>query len=185
MIELSSDVTVPIARPTSSAWQRGVLLVGVVCAGTAAFFHRAVFSDEIFISRDIQRVYYPLKSYWAERVSRGEIPDWFPYDGLGQPFFGMVISGGFHPTNLLYLLMPVEQALKWNVLLCYPVAFFGVYLFARHRALSAVEASLAGVLFAVNGYMVCITNNLLYLMAAATFPWALWAADRCLVRFSL
>src|SRR5439155_6620967 len=37
---------------------------------------------------------------------------------------------------------------------------------------------LAGVLYAFGGYLVSITNNLAYLMAAATFPAALWASDR-------
>ena len=49
------------------------------------------------------RVYYPLRQYWAERVSHLEFPFWYPYDGLGQSFVGMVVSGALHPTNLLYL----------------------------------------------------------------------------------
>lgn len=145
---------------------------------TVVFFYRAVFSSEIFVARDILRVYYPLRSYWAERVLRGEFPHWYPYDGLGQPFVGMVISGALHPSNLLYLVLPVESALKLNVLLCYPLAFAGAFLFARRWGAARSAAALAGTVFAFNGYMVSITNNLLYLEAAATFPWALWAADR-------
>src|SRR5439155_24100368 len=34
------------------------------------------------------------------------------------------------------------------------------------------------IAYAFSGYLVAITNNLLYLMAAATFPCALWAVDR-------
>src|SRR5216684_2494555 len=97
---------------------RGGLSVAAVLAAVIALFYRAALTDQIFFSRDIQRVYYPLKRYWADRILHGEFPQWFPYDGLGQPFVGMVISGAFHPSNLLYL------------------------------------------------------------MAAATLPWALWATDR-------
>ncbi|MBX5484681.1 MAG: YfhO family protein [Myxococcaceae bacterium] len=149
---------------------------------TVLFFYRAVFSAEVFISRDIQRVYYPLRTYWVDRVSRGEIPDWFPYDGFGQPFFGMVISGGFHPTNLLYLALPIAQAMKLNILICYPFAQIGTWLCARRWGAGWVAAAFAGIVFAFNGYMISITNNLLYLMAASTFPWAFWAADRYFVR---
>jgi len=154
------------------------LYAAAVFASVVVLFHRAAFTDQIFFSRDIQRVYYPLKRYWAERVLHGEFPQWFPYDALGQPFIGMVISGAFHPSNLLYLLLPLGTALKLNVLLCYPVAFFGAYFLARRCSLSAISSTLGAVLFAFNGYMISVTNNLLYLTAAATLPWALWAADR-------
>jgi hypothetical protein len=154
------------------------LSVSAVLAAVIALFYRVALTDQIFFSRDIQRVYYPLKRYWADRIGHGEFPQWFPYDGLGQPFVGMVISGAFHPSNLLYLSLPLGTALKLNVLLCYPVAFFGTYLFARRWSLSMVPCAVAAVLFSFNGYMISVTNNLLYLMAAATLPWALWAADR-------
>ncbi len=157
---------------------RGGLSVAAVLAAVIALFYRAALTDQIFFSRDIQRVYYPLKRYWADRILHGEFPQWFPYDGLGQPFVGMVISGAFHPSNLLYLSLPLGTALKLNVLLCYPVAFFGMYLFARRWSLSIVPCAVAAVLFTFNGYMISATNNLLYLMAAATLPWALWATDR-------
>lgn len=153
-------------------------LAFVSIGATALFFHRAVFTDQIFISRDIQRVYYPFRRYWTERVLAGEFPDWYPYDALGQPYVGMVISGAFHPTNLLGLFLSPGMAIKVNVLLCYPFAIAGTYLFARRLELPRAPALLSGMLYAFSGYMVAITNNLLYLMAAATFPWAFWAADR-------
>src|SRR5205814_461879 len=34
--------------------------------------------------------------------------------------------------------------------------------------------------YAFCGYSIGLSNNLLYLMAAATLPWALWSADRLL-----
>jgi membrane protein YfhO len=144
------------------------------------YFHRASFTDQIFIARDILRVYYPLKKYWAERVSQLQFPDWYPYDGLGQPFPGMLISGVFHPANLLYLLLPLGTALKLITLLSYVAALGGTYLFARLWRLERGPALLAGLTYALGGYMVGISNNLLYLMAASTFPWALWGAERFL-----
>jgi hypothetical protein len=155
--------------------------LGVVLTLVAApllFFHRATFSDEIFISRDILRVYYPLRQYWVERVSQLQFPDWYPYDALGQPYVGMVISGAFHPANLLYLVLPLGQALKAVTLLSYMVAMGGTYRFARLWSLGRGPALLAALTYGLCGYMVGISNNQLYLMAAATFPWALWAAER-------
>lgn len=157
-------------------------LVLAVLAGTVTFFHRALLTEEIFISRDMQRVYYPLRQFWVEQVLGGRFPLWYPYDGLGQPFVGMVISGAFHPSNLLYLVLPIEAALKLNVVVCFPLAFAGAFLLARRWTASLPAAVVAGLVFAFNGYMVSITNNLLYLMAAAQVPWALWAADHYFAR---
>ena len=99
-----------------------IVLFVVSVAATVGVFHRAVFGGGIFVARDILRVYYPLHQYWAARVSRGQFPSWYPYDGLGQPFPGMVISAVFHPANLLYLVLPLGWALTVNVLACFPAA---------------------------------------------------------------
>jgi len=166
----------------SARWRRFWLTTGVALAATTTFFHRAIFSAGIFTERDMLRVYYPLRQYWAERVSHLEFPFWYPYDGLGQPFLGMAISGALHPINLLYLALPIAWAIKVNVLVCFPAAFAGVWCLLRRFGLSPAASSLGGLLFAFNGYMVTISGNLLYLMAAASFPWAFWAADRFFAR---
>ncbi len=166
--------------PLSQQARTRLAVVAATFALPLLYFHRATFSDEIFISRDILRVYYPLKQYWVERVSQLQFPDWYPHDGLGQPFAGMLISGAFHPTNLLYLVLSLGTALKVTTLLAYVAALGGVYRFARLWGLGRGGALLAGVTYALGGYMVGISNNLLYLMAAATFPWALWGAERFL-----
>ncbi|HYO60092.1 YfhO family protein [Archangium sp.] len=166
--------------PLSQQTRTRLAVVATVFSLPFLYFHRAAFTDEIFIARDILRVYYPLKQYWAERVSQFQFPDWYPYDGLGQPYAGMLISGAFHPANLLYLLLPLGTALKAITLLSYVAALGGTWLFARLWGLGCGAALLAGLTYGLGGYMVGISNNLLYLMAAATFPWALWGAERFL-----
>jgi hypothetical protein len=183
----NSDVAAALATEgiefhLSARWRRFWLTAGLAVVASTVFFHRAVFSVGIFTARDMLRVYYPLRQYWAERVSHLEFPFWYPYDGMGQSFLGMTISGALHPTNLLYLALPIALAIKVNVLLCYPAAFAGVYRLLRRFGLSHAASTLGGLLFAFNGYMVTISSNLLYLMAAASFPWAFWGADRFFTR---
>ncbi|WNG20027.1 YfhO family protein [Cystobacter fuscus] len=163
-----------------SRLQSRLAMVAATLVLPLLYFHRATFSSDVFIARDILLVYYPLKQYWAERVSQGEFPAWYPYNGLGQPFAGMLISGVFHPTNVLYLLLPLGVALKLIALGSYVAALGGTYRFAREWGLERKPALLAGITYALGGYLVGISNNLLYLMAAATFPWALWGAERFL-----
>jgi len=162
--------------------RRAASVTGAVLLATVVFFHRALLGGEAFLGRDMLRVYQPLKSYWAQRLSSGSFPDWYPFDGLGQPFSGMLISGAFHPLNVGYLVLPLQAALTLNVLLCFPAAFFGVYALVRRFGAETPPAVLGGLLFAFSGHLVSSTNNLLYLMAAATVPWVLWSADRFLAR---
>jgi hypothetical protein len=149
-----------------------------LCVLGLAFFHRAVFTDKLFLARDVFRVSLPLNHYWATRVANGEFPDWFPFDGLGQPFVGMVISGAFHPSKLLYLVLPLGAAMKLNILACYPIAFGGMLLLARRLGLGGAAALVPAIIYSLSGYLIGISNNVLYLMAAATLPWAFWAVDR-------
>ncbi|OJT17042.1 hypothetical protein BO221_47365 [Archangium sp. Cb G35] len=166
--------------PLSQQARIRLAVVAAIVVLPLLYFHRASLTDEVFIARDILRVYYPLKQYWAERVSQLQFPGWYPYDGMGQPYTGMLISGAFHPANLLYLLLPLGPALKLTTLLSYVAALGGTYLFARLWGMGRGAALLSGLTYALCGYMVGISNNLLYLMAAATFPWALWGAERFL-----
>jgi hypothetical protein len=177
-----SSIFEAMQRRLSQQWRERRLAIAITLGATIVFFHRAIFTSGIFAARDMLRVYYPLRQYWAERVSHLEFPFWYPYDGLGQPFLGMVISGALHPTNLLYLVLPIAAAVKVNVLICFPAAFGGIYCLLRRFDLPRSTSSLGGLLFAFNGYMVTISGNLLYLMAAASIPWVLWAADRFFAR---
>jgi hypothetical protein len=170
------------ARVTHFNRRMAAYVSGWVLVATALFFHRALFSGKVFIARDILRVYYPLHAYWAQRVLSGSFPDWYPFDGLGQPFAGMVVSGAFHPLNLTFLVLPLGAALTLNTLLCFPASFSGVYALARRYGADVPPAVLGALIFSFSGPLVSSTNNLLYLMAAATVPWALWGADRFLER---
>ncbi len=162
--------------------RRALGVAGAAFLATAVFFHRALVSGEAFLARDMLLVYCPLRAYWAERLLSGSFADWYPYDGLGQPFTGMLLSAAFHPLNFLYLVFPLTTALNLNVLLCFPSALGGMYALTRRFGVGLSPAALSGVVFAFSGPLVSSTNNLSYLMAAATVPWALWAADLFLER---
>jgi hypothetical protein len=145
---------------------------------TVALFWRVALLNKLLLRRDMLRVVLPLKSFWAERVRAGQFPGWYPYDGFGQPFAGMMVSGPFHPGNLLFLVLPAGQALTWNALLCFPLLATGLWALLRRLGASPVACALGAVLVTFNGYAVCITNSLPYLQAMALVPWALVAAMR-------
>ncbi len=154
----------------------------MTAAVLTTIFWRVIFLGEIFVGRDTFRVYYPLRKILAERLSAGEFPEWNPYSNFGEPFVPELFSSVFHPSTLLYLLMPLTPALAVNVLLCFPLAVTGTFLCARLLKLGRLPSLFAGVTFAFSGYLVGITNNLSYLIAAASMPLVLWAAEVSLRR---
>lgn len=161
--------------PNRPAVELAAVVAVSVCL-TAAVFWRVALSDKLLLRRDMLRVVLPLKLFWAERIRAASLPDWYPYDGFGQPFTGMMISGSFHPGNLLFLVLPGGLALNWNALLCFPLLAAGLWALMRHLGISTLGCALGCVLGTFNGYAVCITNSLPYLQAMAVVPWALLAA---------
>src|SRR5215831_2025147 len=123
---LAHGLSVSVPPPQRSWWRpwcqvqtaRALLLIGA----PLVFFHRAVFTSEAFLSRDMLRTYAPLLSFWAARIKAAAWPGWYPYDALGQSYVGMVVSHAFHPSNLLALIAPVALALKLTTLACFPAA---------------------------------------------------------------
>ncbi len=140
---------------------------------TIGLFWRVALADNLLLRRDMLRVVLPLKSFWAERIRAGHLPEWYPYDGLGQPFAGMMVSGAFHPGNGLFLLVPFGSALNWNALICFPLLASGLWALLRRAGISPTACALGVVLGTFNGYAVSITNSLPYLQAMAVVPWAL------------
>jgi hypothetical protein len=164
-------------RGTAVMRWAGVALVGLLWA---AFFFRALTSSDAFMAGDTLRDFYPMRHYWASRVSAFEFPDWLPYDGLGQSFPGIFITGMFHPMMWLHLVLPLATATKVTLLTCYPLALGGTYALLRGFQVPRAGALFSGITFAFCGYLVCITNNPKYLQAASTLPVALWLALRYL-----
>src|SRR4030095_4087755 len=56
----------------------------------------------VLIKRDAFQLFLPLKQYIIDRLSEGELPQWFPYEGLGRPLISLTVMGVFHPFTLLY-----------------------------------------------------------------------------------
>nr|BDT37262.1 YfhO family protein [Myxococcus sp. MH1] len=171
-----TDESKQAAVPSGRAW---VVFAGMVVVALG-FFARAAFSSDVFIAGDTLRAFYPMRAFWAERVSTFDLPEWYAYDGFGQSFLGIFLSGAFHPTSLFHLVLPLGAAVKLTVLSCYPVAMLGVWALLREYGVPRPGALFGACCFAFSGYLVCITNNPTYLLAASTVPAALWGAVRFL-----
>src|SRR5437870_187436 len=157
------DVSQP--RATSSG-----LAVVILCGVTLAFYHGLWLPGLVLIKRDAFRFFLPLKEYLIQRLEAGQLPQWFPYEGLGRSYIGVAHTGVFHPFTGLYFLTSVPNAYRVSTLLTCVLAGLGTFMLARMLRVSRTGALLAGLAFALSGYVVSLTDNLLYLYSIALLP---------------
>lgn len=142
----------------------------IVCGLVLAFYYRLWLPDQILIKRDAFRFFAPFKQYVAERLLAGELPQWFPYESLGRSVIGSTVAGVFHPFTILYLLFPAHDALCLSTLLACLLAGLGTFVLGRALRLSDAGAMIASIAFACSGYVVSMTENIVYLYGICALP---------------
>ncbi|HZC67519.1 MAG TPA: hypothetical protein VE201_02760, partial [Nitrospirales bacterium] len=147
-------------------WLAVTVLMGI----TLAFYHRLWLPGLALVKRDALRFFLPIKQYLVERLSAGELPQWFPYDALGRPFIGATHTGVFHPFTALYFLFPVPDAYRASILISCLLAALGAFVLGRMLRLSPAGALLAGIAFVLSGYVVSLTENIQYLYSICMLP---------------
>jgi membrane protein YfhO len=156
--------------------------VALLCIIVFAFYHGLWLPGLVLIKRDAFTFYLPLKQYVVERLTNGELPQWFPYEGLGRPFIGVPHTGVFHPFALLSFLFSGPDAYRVSTLLTCLAAAFGAFVLGRTLGLSRAGALLAGIAFTLSGYVVSLTDNLLYLYSICLLPFFCVALEEALAK---
>ncbi len=152
----------------------------VLCGITLAFYYGLWLPDQVLIKRDAYRFHLPIKQYLIERLSAGELPQWFPYDGMGRPFIGATATGVFHPFTALYFFLPAHDAYRASALLSCLLAAIGAFALGRSLKYSRAGALVAGVAFALSGYVVSLTENIQYLYSICVLPLFCAAIEKAL-----
>ena len=150
----------------------------LLVAAWAVFFSPELFSAAVPYYRDNLLTYLPLKAFVGGELRAGRWPAWYPYESLGMPFIGQVVTAFFHPHTLLSLLLPPADALKLELLLAYLFGAAGAYRMARAARCSRLAALVGAFSLAFGGYALGMSNNLPYLLGLATLPWVAWGALR-------
>jgi len=149
---------------------RTVLAVLVLLGLTLAFYYGLWLPGLVLIKRDAYGFWLPLKQHMIERLAAGELPQWFPYEALGRPFIGTAATGIFHPFTALYFLLPAPDAYRVSTLLSCLLAAVGAFTLGRTLNFSREGALVAGVAFALSGYVVSFTEHLIYLYSICILP---------------
>lgn len=161
----SAASRLPTARLRAA--RPAAVLAGVL----ALFFAPALIGPGQFLYRDAGRMHYPMKTAIARSFARGVLAEWSPHGGLGFPVVAGAVDAPQHPFNLLLVALPFDLGFKLWVLLSYLVAGLGGYVWARRLGRGENGAVLAGIAFALSGFLVSSSDNLQYLTAYASLPW--------------
>ena len=160
---------------------RTVLAVIVLLGLTLAFYYGLWLPGLVLIKRDAYGLWLPLKQHMTERLTAGELPQWFPYEALGRPFIGTAATGIFHPFTVLYFLLPAPDAYRASTLLSCLLAAVGAFTLGRTLNFSRAGAVVAGAAFALSGYVVSFTEHLIYLYSICVLPLFCAALEKALV----
>jgi|GEM_PF-1413082 len=161
--------------PEPTRWKQDAAALGASAAAVLVYcFPRLLFLGEIVYCLDAGRMHYPIKVFLGERLRAGELPLWYPYDGLGTPFIANGVTAVFHPFTVWSLAFSPETALTLSLICCVLIGQGGCYWLARRLGAGPAGAACAGIAFAASGTLLSSLNNLTFLCGAAAFP--VWLA---------
>jgi hypothetical protein len=121
---------------------------------------------------DTVRLYATHRKEVVEALWELRLPLWNPYEGLGMPLFAQMIHGVLHPVNLVMALFVPKASLDVLIIVHIALAAGGSASLARVIGASQTASAVTGFSYALCGYVLSMSANILYLTAAATVPWA-------------
>ena len=137
----------------------------------AAFWWPLVAGRELHFLRDLSGFALPAKTYLVERLSALELPLWTPHFGAGMPFFADVSNQALYFPNLLVLIAPSPaHGLTWFVLAHSLFGMLAFYALARALAVGPVAAAWSAIAYGLSGYVLSISDNVVYLPAVVWVP---------------
>ena len=163
--------------------------LGIYLLLATIFFFDAIFGGRTYVSPDAQSaaaMTAPLdKAFWET----WNLPQWSPYIFGGIPSFASLMYAPFvymPGTVLLPLARLVSLPAMFSPALHYVLAAMGVFVFLRRKGASFLPALLGGIAFMFTPYLITmqVFGHGSQMMTSAYIPWALWAVDRLMEKFS-
>jgi hypothetical protein len=121
--------------------------------------------------------FVPWHTYAVQAARAGEVPLWNPLVGMGAPLLANYQSGLLYPPNWAMLLVEPAIAQTWLTMLHWMVAGAGMVLLCRRLGIGAVGQGVAGLGFALSGYLVARSSFQSINNSVAWLPWIVWAGE--------
>ncbi|HEV2394350.1 MAG TPA: YfhO family protein [Verrucomicrobiae bacterium] len=165
----------PAAEP--GAWLTPGRFALILTVLVFVSFPQVVLGLETFVIRDYGFFAFPLAHYQQECFWHGELPLWNPYNNCGVPFLAQWNTMPLYPPALIYLLFPLTWSLSFFCLLHLFWAGLGMYALAYRWTGHRLGASVAGVIFAFNGFSLNLLMWPSHIATLSWMPWVVWSAE--------
>ncbi len=143
-------------------------LAAVIALFLFVLYPGVVLGTQSFFFRDFGAFTYPAAYYAHESFWQGRAPLWNPLNNCGVPFLAQWNTSVCYPLSLIYLIFPLPQSLNYFCLGHLVLAGVGMYWLAYRWTQNRLAASIAGLVFALNGLML---NNLMWTSNLAALSW--------------
>ncbi|OGS44927.1 MAG: hypothetical protein A2539_04425 [Elusimicrobia bacterium RIFOXYD2_FULL_34_15] len=137
------------------------------------FFYDIIFTDKMYLFRDILNLFMPYRLFAAENIQNGTVPIWNPYSFFGQPFLANPETSLFYPFTILFYLFKFTIAYKVFVILHFYLASIFFYFLAKTLKIKNSYAIFGSICWAFGGYLITRVEFLSILGAAIWLPLAL------------
>lgn len=145
-------------------------------------FWRLVFAGEVLYWGLPLYQFYPWHTMVVEAIRSGYLPLWTDLLGNGTPLLANHQSAVFYPLNLIYFVMPVEQAMGYSVVLHLILAGLFAYAWGRTIGLTRFGSTVVGLSFMLSGFFVSRTQFVTIINGAAWLPLLFLLAERLIRR---
>ena len=173
-IDLFTSLSTPAQRSerrTRQCSSPGLVILAGLIAGAVPFLYIA--SGYSLEWKDTIALYAPLRGDIVEALRHFHLPLWNPYEAMGMPLFAQMLHGVLHPVSLLAAFLVPDASLNALIVVQVALASAGICLLALRMGISPYGSLLAGIAFGTSGYTLSMTANYMYLVGAASAPWAI------------
>jgi hypothetical protein len=127
-----------------------------------------------------------MRDFGFSELAKGNMPLWNPHVFSGTPFVGAFQSGMFYPLNLMYMVLPLANAMNADAAIHIFLLNVFMFLWARKQGLSLVASFLASILLAYGGasFTRIMAGHITMLQAFAWAPLILLSIDHVLEKRS-
>lgn len=161
----------PAIRFPSAQPRRWFLRPTVLLGLALALAYLPLFTGHLIYNRDLLRFIYPIRWFIRDSFQRGDSPWWNPQVGLGYSMLADPQSGLFYPVNLLHLAGPLPTMVMVVMLLHLWWGAVGMARVARTFHVNDTACTVAGLAWALSGYVTSLWTNGARLPSAAWLPW--------------
>ncbi len=145
------------------------------------WFANIIFSNNIFIHRDLSRYFYPLRHFGALAVKDFRLPLWNPYVSCGKPFLAVLQTTVLYPLNLIYYFFPsFDLAFNWYIISHFFLAGIFMYFLMRYWGYCRPAGLISAIIFTFGGYLSSVISMNTSMSSAIWIPVVLLFYDRAL-----